>query len=293
MAAVIVLGAALTPNWGKQIRQLSKKQILGQTTTYNGDVAAAPELAAIADKPTLTARSVLAYDVTSGSVLFSQDFDKEVPVASLTKIVSALVIIDSGKLNNTVTIEEDDIKVIGPNTGLVVGEKILVSELMKSMLIASHNDATRTLARYIGGTIPNFVDMMNRKAAALGMKNTHFTDPIGLDFLDHYSTALDLSLAVNQFIKNDLLNGIVKMKEANVKSVDGAFVHNVKTTNKLLLEDPTVVGLKTGYTNEAKGNLVIHSIKDKANVIIIVLGSDDREGDARKILDWMWTVYKW
>lgn len=293
LVAVFVFGVFFIPNWENNINHLTKKQILGQSQTKDSEIAAAPELAAMADKPELTAKSVLAYDFKSGSILYSYNFDEQLPVASLTKLLSALVIVDSGKLQTLVTITEPDTLVIGANTGLVVGEQILVSELMKSMLIASHNDATLALARHVGGTIPNFVEMMNKKATELGMNNTHFTDPIGLDFINHYSTAHDLSFLLEKFLANEYLSNLVKTKETEILSKNLNFTHKVKTTNKLLLEDASIVGVKTGYTNEAKGNLVIRSVRNDADVVTIVLGSDDREGDTRKVLDWIYTVYKW
>ncbi len=293
LAGVCMLAVGFMPNWEKQIKQLDKLQVLGTHTVAVSDVNAAPELAAIADNPVLTARAALAYDYSSGSILYTLNFDQELPVASLTKLVSALVIVDSGKLDEVVTVQEDDIKIIGANTGLVIGEKILASNLLKAMLIASHNDSTRTLARVAGGTRENFVKLMHEKALNLGMYSTNFKNPIGLDEPGHYSTAHDLTLALHEFLSNPLLAKIVSTKETEITSIDGIFKHKIKTTNKLLLEDPTVVGVKTGYTDEAKGNLVIRSVDGNSDIVTIVLGSDDREGDTRKILDWTRTVYRW
>lgn len=281
------------PNWEDQIKQLDKLQVLGQAREKISDINAAPELARVVDNPNITARSALAYDFSSGSILYTYNFDVRVPIASLTKLLTAIVIVESGKWNETVTVTEEDIKVIGPNTGLVKDERILVSELMKAMLIASHNDSTRTLARHTAGSLERFVELMNAKADELGMHSSHFNNPIGFDDTFHYSTAQDLTLLVQKFMSFDDLSAIVKLKEAELKPLNVAFTHKVKTTNQLLLEDPTVVGIKTGYTTEAKGNLAIRSIDGKADVVTIVLGSDDREGDTRKILDWIRTVYKW
>lgn len=282
-----------TPNWEDQIKQLDKLQVLGETREKISDVNAAPELANILDNPNITARSALAYDFSSGSILFTYNFDTRVPIASLTKLLTAIVIYESGEYNETVVVTEEDIRVIGPNTGLVKDEQVLVSELLKSMLIASHNDSTRALARHTAGDLDRFVELMNAKADELGMHSSHFTNPIGFDDPNHYSTAQDLALLVQKFMSIDELSSLVKMKEAEVKPLNLSFTHKVKTTNKLLLEDPTVIGIKTGYTTEAKGNLAIRSVNGKADVVTIVLGSDDREGDTRKILDWIRTVYRW
>jgi D-alanyl-D-alanine carboxypeptidase len=293
VAVVCILTVGLIPNWEDQIKQLDKLQVLGQDRQKISDITAAPELAAIAEKPVITARAALAYDFQSGSILYTYNFDQKLPVASLTKLLSALVIMDSSRLTDVVEIKEEDTLVIGANTGLVVGERIKVGELLKAMLIASHNDSTLALSRHSGGTVENFMDKVNTKAKALGMQNSHFINPIGLDDFNHYSTAQDMALVLQKFLANETLSEIVRTKEAEIKAENLNFTHKVKTTNKLLLDDPSVVGVKTGYTTEAKGNLVIRSIKNDADVVTIVLGSDDREADTRKILDWIYTVYRW
>ncbi|HYC79512.1 MAG TPA: serine hydrolase [Candidatus Binatia bacterium] len=293
IAGVSVLAIGLVPNWEHQIKQLPKFQILGATHSAYSDVNAAPELVAILENPELTAKSALAYDFQSGSILFTHNFDQKLPVASLTKLVTALVVVDSGKLNTFVEVQEEDVRVIGPNTGLLAQERILTSELLKAMLIASHNDSTLALSRHVGGTPANFVKLMNQKAKQLGMHNTNFTNPIGFDDPNHFSSAHDYVLALKSFLNNTYLSEIVKTKQTVIESENKTFTHHVKTTNKLLLDDPTVVGVKTGYTTEARGNLVIRSVNGKTDVVTIVLGSEDREGDTRKMLDWVNSVYRW
>lgn len=298
LAKLLLVGACflivgLTPNWEDQIKQLDKLQVLGRSREKISDTTAAPELAAIVENPAITARSALAYDFNSGSILYTYNFDHRVPIASLTKLLTALIIAESGKIDDVVEVKEEDIRVIGPNTGLVIGERIKASELLKAMLIASHNDSARTLSRHVSGTMEHFVELMNARADELGMHSTHFTNPIGFDDPNHYSTAQDLTLLVQEFMSDDRLSEIVRMKEIEIFSQNMPFAHKVKTTNKLLLEDSAVVGIKTGYTTEAKGNLAIRSIEGDADVITIVLGSDDREGDTRKILEWIRTVYRW
>ncbi len=292
-AAVCILAVGLIPNWEDKVKQLDKLQVLGRAQERISDTKAAPELFAIIEQPQLTARSVLAYDYQSGTFLYTHNFDHRLPVASLTKLVAALVVMESGRLDEIVEVQEADIRVIGPNTGLVAGEKIKVSELLKAMLISSHNDSTRALVRHVGGSIDNFVRLMNVKARALGMTNTNFANPIGFDDPQHYSSAHDMVQALEVFLKNETLNEIVRTAETEIKAENLSYPHKLTTTNKLLLEDPSVIGVKTGYTSEAKGNLVVRSVKGRADIVTIVLGSDDREGDTRKILDWIYSVYRW
>lgn len=294
LVGACVLAVTLIPNWEDKIQQLQKFQVLGsQQLAKVADINPAPELIAIADNPIITAKAALAYDFQSGSILYTYNFDDKLPIASLTKLVTALVVLDSNKFTDVVEVKEEDTKVIGPNLGLVAQERLQVGDLLKSMLIASHNDAALTLARHTAGSPEKFAELMNKKTIQLGLQNTHFTNPVGFDDLNHYSTAHDITLILKKFLSIPELEQIVKTKELEIIPQNLNYTHKVKTTNKLLLEDDSVVGVKTGFTTEAKGNLVIRSVKDKADVVTIVLGSEDREGDTRKILDWIHTVYRW
>jgi serine-type D-Ala-D-Ala carboxypeptidase (penicillin-binding protein 5/6) len=196
-------------------------------------------------------------------------------------------------MDEVVEIKDLDVRVIGANAGLVPGERIRASYLMKSMLVASHNDSTLALARHFGGSHARFVALMNDKAESLGMNDTKFANPIGFDDALHYSSAHDLVKLVERFNSQQGLSEAVKVKEVEIWSEDKLLSHKVRTTNKLLLEDESVVGIKTGYTTEAKGNLMTRTIRDGADVVTIILGSDDREGDSRKIINWVYSVYRW
>jgi D-alanyl-D-alanine carboxypeptidase (penicillin-binding protein 5/6) len=283
-----------TPNWEDQVKQLDKLQVLGQSRGKISDVRTAPELAMYVEQPQITARAALAYDFNSGSILYTHNFDQRLPIASLTKLLSAMVVVNSGRLDDVVEVTAQDIRVIGPNTGLVEGEKVTAYDLTKAMLISSHNDSTRTLARHVGnGTVDNFVTMMNEQAKAYGMYYSNFTNPIGFDDPNHFSTAQDLTILIKKFMEDPRVSVLVSKPEDEIKALNMPIAHKIHTTNKLLLENPSVVGIKTGYTTEAKGNLAIRSINNSSDVVTIVLGSDDRESDTRKILDWVHTVYRW
>src|SRR5690606_1320616 len=116
-----------------------------------------------------------------------------------------------------------------------------VSELLKSMLVASHNDATLALARHAAGSVDKFVELMNAKTKELGLENTHFANPIGLDDEAHYSSAYDLTLVLKKFYEQPYLSETVRIKETHAKPENLSFQHQITTTNKLLLEDETVV----------------------------------------------------
>lgn len=282
------------PNWENEIKSIGKSDPAptGEFSKLS-TIAATPEVSANIPLPELSARSVLAFDNATLSILYSSNFDEKLPIASLTKIITALVIADSNKLNRIITVKESDIRVIGANMGLFDSERIMAEDLLKAMLVASSNDAAQVLASYYGGSHEQFVRLMNDKAKELGMINSNFSNPTGLDDEKNYSTAQDLFKAVSAFMANQVLSEMVKTKEAEIIPIGSAYSHKIKTTNKLMLEDETIIGIKTGYTDQAKGNLIIRSKKGNADVITIVLGSENREEDTKKLLDWIYKVYHW
>jgi len=225
--------------------------------------------------------------------LYSRNLDEKLPIASLTKLITALVAIKFSNLDSVVLVKKSDLQVVGASSGLVEGEKITVKDLLQAMLISSSNDATLALANYIGGSEEKFVAMMNQEVKNLGLIDTHFSNPVGWDIDENFSNALDLAKIVEEFVKNPILSEIVKTKEIEIYSQDKKYVHKLTTTNRLLLEDINVVGIKTGFTTKALGNLIIRDQKNQQDIITIVLGSENREEDTTKLLEWLFKVYKW
>ena len=273
----------------------SHAAIAGATTTQISKSSAltAPELALNLSAPALSAKSALAVDLETSTILYSRNLDQQLPIASLTKLMTALIVIDRADLNSIITIKQNDQTVVGTSVGLVAGEQITVGSLLKAMLIPSSNDAALLLATYVGGTEAGFVSLMNDKAVSLELTHTNFTNPVGWDIDDNYSTTLDLIKMVREFLKYPVLTDITATKQTTITSVDGQYTHQLTTTNKLLLDDPEVVGLKTGFTSKALGNLIILDIHQDHRVVSIILGSDNREADSQKLLDWLFAVYKW
>ena len=259
----------------------------------NKQLAPAPEMALNLAPPLLTVKAALAYDLNSGSILYSRNLDEKLPIASLTKLITALVAIKFSNLDSVVLVKKSDLQVVGASSGLVEGEKITVKDLLQAMLISSSNDATLALANYIGGSEEKFVAMMNQEVKNLGLIDTHFSNPVGWDIDENFSNALDLAKIVEEFVKNPILSEIVKTKEIEIYSQDKKYVHKLTTTNRLLLEDLSVVGIKTGFTTKALGNLIIRDQKNQQDIITIVLGSENREEDTTKLLEWLFKVYKW
>ncbi|MDP3740962.1 MAG: serine hydrolase [bacterium] len=240
--------------------------------------------------PQVSARAVLVKDVRSGRVLFAKNESERLPIASLTKLLTALVVTARVSLEEMVEIESVDINVAAFKTNLNVSEKVLVKDLLAAMLVASANDAAMALARHSAGSVEDFVRFMNKEARRLKMVDTNFKNPVGFDDPDHFSTAQDLALLVEEFMTHSKLMRIVGQKEAVFYSLDNSRKHSLASTNKLLGK-PQVLGIKTGYTNEAKGNIII--LMEQPRYYFVVLGSANREADANALINWVEENFQW
>ena len=229
-------------------------------------------------------------DMDSGTVLFDKQSRKRLPVASLTKLMTALVAKEHLAMDDKVRIAASDLKVPQAKAGFVAGEELPARDLLAAMLVASANDAAMALARAAAGNVPDFVASMNQKAASLGMAETVFRNPVGLDEAGHFSTARDLGLLTEEFLRHPELVRMSGRKTQTIVSADGKHKHSLVTTNKLLQKDG-VVGLKTGYTTEAKGNLIL--LLEKPLIYSIVLGSDNREAESEQVLAWIRENFQW
>lgn len=240
--------------------------------------------------PVLSAQSVLAVDLDSGITLFEKDPRKRIYPASTTKIITALVAMEYYPLDEV--LEVKNTKIEGQKMGLVKGEKITFENLLKGLLIFSANDAAETIADNFPGGRDFFILSMNLKAKKLGLKDSHFVNPTGLDEPGHYSTAEDLVIAASHAIKNEKFAEIMGIKEITVESVDKRFKHHLVNINRLLGTDG-VKGVKTGWTENARENLVAFSDKDQRRILIALLGSKDRFEETKLLLDWIFSSYSW
>lgn len=244
------------------------------------------------------ARAVLVKDKDTGTVLLEKNPQVELPIASLTKLMTALVVAKRLELDEAVTVTPADTKVAPYRVGLLAGEQILVKDLLKAMLVSSANDAAMSLARAAGPGIEAFVAEMNNEAKLLGMKKTSFANPVGFDDRRQYSTAEDLSILVEEFLHNPDLLAMTSLRYTAIFSVDGKYGHDITSTNKLLAYQ-NVLGLKTGYTAEARGNLILLVDADndlserRPQYYSIVLGSFDREQETENIMSWIEKNYVW
>lgn len=242
--------------------------------------------------PILSAQSVMVIDMVSGVTLFEKDPDRKMLPASTTKIMTALVALDTYELDQVLKVNLPKL-VDGQKMGLVRGEEIKFIDLLKGLLIYSANDAAEVMANNHPGGRQLFIGLMNKKAKDLGLKDTHFENPTGFDGLGQYSTTKDLVILSKHAMKNPLFAELVSIKTEIVKSIDGKLTHRLTNINKLLGEVPGVLGVKTGWTENARENLVTYVERDGRKIMIAVLGSSDRFGETKELIDWIFENYTW
>lgn len=245
-------------------------------------------------KPAISGKSALVYDTESNRFLYEKSVDSKLPIASLTKVLSAVVALEKLDSDDIVTISKTSIRVDGEKQDLYLGEKLSVRNLLKLMLIESSNDASYALAEYAMVKGINFIEEMNNKAGAINMKNSVFLDPAGLDDRA-YSTGEDLVKLVEYSLNYHEIWDISAEKTAIVESSDERIKHTARSTNRLLGLIKDIIGGKTGYTDGAgQCMILVASVPDYSGKIIsIVLGSQDRFGDTQKLIEWTRTAYRW
>jgi len=239
----------------------------------------------------ISATSAVVQDALSGVYLFKRVSTMQLPPASTTKILSALVVLDSMELDDVVTVGE--IKNNGQTIGLVPGERITVENLLYGMLIQSGNDAGYALANASPGGLDAFIVAMNKKAQELHLSMSHFTNPVGYDDPSHYVTAEDLARLADVALENKILAKMVAIPQITISDVTHTYFHKLSNVNQLLGRIPGVAGIKTGWTEEAGENLVTLIDRGGRRIIIVVLHSKDRFGDTIRLIDWTFGNYEW
>jgi serine-type D-Ala-D-Ala carboxypeptidase (penicillin-binding protein 5/6) len=239
-----------------------------------------------------SARALLVKDLATDTVLYQKQADLRLPIASTTKIMTALVASEYFKPNSVLTVGASA-NTDGSRVGLIVGEKLDFRSLLYGMLLDSGNDAAFCIAENYPGGVPGFVAAMNQKATDLGLLNTHFDNPAGFDSNNHYSSASDLAKITAEALKNSDLSRVFATKETDIVSLDKKESYHLVNLNKLLTSLNGVLGVKTGSTPAAKENLVTLVERSGHRVLTVVLGSDDRFGETTELVDWTYTNFKW
>ena len=242
--------------------------------------------------PNFSAKAILIKDMATDTSLYQKDANIPLPIASTTKIMTALVASQYFQPNSELVVKEGAV-VPGARVGLFAGEDLSFRSLLYGMLLNSGNDAAYAISENYPGGVLRFVSAMNQKAKDLNLNNTHFDNPAGFDSPRHFSSASDLAEITKEALKDPQLARIFATKETEIFSIDKKYQHNLLNLNKLLSEVIGVMGVKTGYTEEAKENLVTLIERDEHKVLLVVLGSDDRFKDSKNLIEWIYQNFIW
>ena len=224
----------------------------------------------------VNAEAAVVMDADSGRLLYAQNPDKRLANASTTKIMTALLTLEQPDQDRYFTVDSDAIQVEGTTMGLQPGDSVTLHQLAAGMLLPSGNDAANAAAVEIAGSEEAFVRLMNQRAAELGLENTQYRNPSGLDAEGHYSSARDLATLAAHALENEDFADIVSKQEIRMAFGNPPYNRSLYTTNKLLERYPYAIGVKTGYTDDAGLCLVTAAEKDGTRLIIVTLnGKDD------------------
>lgn len=248
---------------------------------------------------TPNAKSAILVDSLSGKVLYEKNADEKLPPASMTKLASMLLIMESIdnetlKFDDMVTISEEAANMGGSQVFLQAGETYSVHDLLKSIAIVSGNDAVYAMSEKIGGSHEEFVNMLNKRLKEIGAVNTNFVNAHGLDAEGHYSTARDMSIIARELLKHEKILEYTSIYEEYLEKNDGSRIWLVNT-NKLVRYYNGVDGLKTGFTKTAGYCLTATAKKDNFRLISVVMGEDtseNRSADTVKLLNYGFNTYK-
>ena len=247
----------------------------------------------VSELPKTNSRRYIVYDRISKSMIIGKNEDVKSAMASTTKIMTTIVILEKADLNEKVTVSAKAGGTGGSRLGLKRGDKTSVRDLLYGLMLRSGNDAAVALAEHVGGSVKGFAELMNGKAIELGLTNTHFVTPHGLDDANHYTTALELAKLTDYAMDNETFAKIVGTKSTTI------YINNqsrqINNTNELLGVLNGVVGVKTGFTNNAGRCLVTETKRNNMDIITIVLGADtkkDRTKDSVNLIEYTFSKYK-
>jgi len=241
--------------------------------------------------PEITAQGVFIFDPSSSVELWEKNSHWRFLPASTTKMMTALVTLEHFQLDDILTVP----KVVdeGQDIKLFPGERMTAETLLYGLLVASANDAAQTLAASYPAGKEAFVWKMNQKAEELSLRETHFTNPSGLDEPEHFSSPFDLAILAKYAMSNPEFRQIVQTQEIILTDIDGKGVHKIGNINQLLSKVDGVIGVKTGWTEEAGECLVAYVERDGREVVVVVLGSRDRFGETEKLINWVFENFQW
>ena len=236
--------------------------------------------------PVISASSAALLEMASGKFLYTKDAYTRRPMASTTKIMTALVAIENADLSESVCIPADAVGIEGSSLYLQIGETLTVEQLLYGLLLQSANDAATALALHISGGIPEFSALMNQKAAELSLTDTNFTNPHGLHADSHYTTAHDLAVIAAEAMENVTFRTIVATKKYTIPATERSQTRVLVNHNKLLSLDENAVGIKTGFTKKSGRCLVGAAEKNGIRLITVTLNAPDDWNDHRELFSY-------
>jgi D-alanyl-D-alanine carboxypeptidase len=241
--------------------------------------------------PPISAVAAIVVDEASGAVLYEKDAHRRLAPASLTKIATAVVALQQGDLEQWVDIQVDSREMKGSSLmGLLPGDRFKLNHLLYGLMLPSGNDAALEIGRAVSGSVSAFVDEMNALAAGLGLHNTHFENPHGLDERGHYMSAYDLAMLSRYAMA---MPGFWPYSSTKVINVWGNRPLLLKNLNPVLYLYPGGDGVKTGFTDDAGKTLVGSATRNGHRVYIVLLNAQEREGDALLLFDWAFANFSW
>ncbi len=245
--------------------------------------------------PTLSAQGAILMDAKTGQILLDRNMNKKLAPASTTKIMTAIIAIESGRLDETARVSGHAAATRGSSLDLYPGQLITLRELLTGLLLRSGNDAAVAIAEHLAGSVDAFVELMNKKAISIGAIHTHFENPHGLSTPNHLSTAFDLATITRYALLNPTFSQIVSTKETTIEWLDRkgkSHDRNLRNTNKLLWMLPDADGVKTGTTSQAGPCLISSATRDNQKLIAVILHDHSRWYDSMQLLKYGFDNYE-
>ena len=233
-----------------------------------------------------SAKAAVLINGDTGEIIYSYNENEKLPMASTTKIMTALILCENADLSEEITVTADMLKVEGSSMGLLAGDRVTYHDLLYGMMLASGNDAANVTAVSIAGSVEKFAEMMNRRAEELGLKNTHFVTPSGLDADGHYTTAYDLALLAAFALKNEDFAKAASSKSAVLNYGNPPYRRTLTNHNKLLSSFEGAIGVKTGFTKKSGRCLVSAAERDGKTAVAVTLNDPDDWDDHAELLEY-------
>ncbi len=273
MAGALAFAIALTPAFAANAAPRKK-------------VPPTANIASASGTPDIASKAAVLIDVGSGFILYEKNADDELPMASTTKVMTALVALEQGKLDDVVVVPAKASGIEGSSMYLEPGEHITLENLLYGLMMWSGNDAAMAIALHIGGTMEQFSQMMNAKAKELGATHTHFVNPNGLPAKEHYTSARDLGMIAAKAMENPTFRTIVSTKQRTIDWPGHEYKRSLTNHNKILHRYDGANGIKTGFTKSAGRCLVSGALRDGIQLVAVVLNCPDMYEESARLLDY-------